>query len=333
MRKPQTSITRFWLVISIAIGFSSPIVIASEPKFILQWGTAGDGPGQFHSPICIAVNKDDHVFVADLNNARIQQFTDSGDFVDQFELPRDEANRKSSLIGGIAFTSDGLICLSYMIQHKIAIVTQSGELVRQWGSKGNDNGQFNQPGGIVIRSNGNIVVADQCNHRLQEFTGSGEHIRNIGKHGDKTGEFGSPEPFGSRFGGPHFLGQDGQGRLYTSEGAAGRIQQLDCDGTPLTVWGSKTIEPGAFGEYSFGGLKNTFGPIGVFVDRSSQVWVSSLNDRVQCFSPEGQFRHRIDGVSADDLFTHPHGMAQDSQGYLYVADSGGQRIVKFDIRN
>ncbi|MDX1929463.1 MAG: hypothetical protein SFV81_23250 [Pirellulaceae bacterium] len=329
----ETLASIFWLATVITIGFMSPFVIATEPKFILEWGTAGDGPGQFHSPICIAVNKDDHVFVADLNNARVQQFTDKGDFVAQFELPRDTPDRKSSLIGGMAFTSDGFLCLSYMIQHKIAIVTQSGEIVRQWGSKGSGSGQFNQPGGIIIRSNGNIVVADQCNHRLQEFTSAGEHVRSIGQHGDKAGQFGSPELPGSRFGGPHFLGQDSQGRMYTSEGAAGRIQQLDSDGTPLKLWGSKTVEPGAFGEYKFGGLKNTFGPIGVFVDRNDQVWVSSLNDRVQCFSPEGQFRQRIDGVSLDDAFTHPHGMAQDSRGYFYVADSGGQRIVKFDIHS
>ena len=224
----------FWAVaIAMTIGGRDPIVIASEPKFILQWGTAGDGPGQFHSPICIAVDKDDKIFVADLNNARVQQFTDNGDFVAQFELPRDEPNRKSSLIGGMTFTSDGLLCLSYMIQHKISIVTQSGEIVRQWGSKGSGNGQFNQPGGIIIRSNGNFVVADQCNHRLQEFTSEGEHIRNIGQHGEKAGQFGSPELPGSRFGGPHFLGQDSQGRMYTSEGAAGRIQQLSSDGAPL----------------------------------------------------------------------------------------------------
>lgn len=150
--------------------------------------------------------------------------------------------------------------------------TQSGELVREWGTKGSGDGQFNQPGGIIVRANGNIVVADQCNHRLQEFTSTGKHIRTIGGYGAKVGQFGSPEPSGSRFGGPHFLAQDSQGRVYTSEGAAGRIQQLADDGTPLLSWGSKTKEPGSFGEYNFGNLKNSMGPIGVFVDRSSKSY-------------------------------------------------------------
>ncbi len=303
-----------WLTFLACLS-TSLAVLAQEPKFVLQWGTAGDGPGEFHSPICVAINKDDHVFVADLNNARVQQFTDQGAFIGEFEMPRDDPSRKSTMIGGMALTSDGILCISYMIQHKIAMFTQSGELVREWGSKGSGDGQFNQPGGIVVRPNGNIIVADQCNHRLQEFTSTGKHIRTIGGYGAKVGQFGSPEPSGSRFGGPHFLAQDSEGRLYTSEGAAGRIQLLLDDGTPLLSWGSKTQEPGAFGEYNFGNLKNSMGPIGVFVDRDDHVWVSSLNDRVQCFMPKGDLLHRIDGVSTDDTFTHPHGMAQTAEGF------------------
>lgn len=322
----------FRLLVSLfTCSFFWQAVGAAEPRFVLQWGSAGEGPGQFHSPICLAVNSDDNVFVADLNNARMQQFKDNGEYVAQFELPRDDANKKSCLVGGMAFTLDGDLCLTYMIQHKIAVFSQTGTLVREWGTKGGAEGQFFQPGGIIVRSNGNIVVADQCNHRLQEFTSTGEHVRTIGKYGAELGQFGSPEPSGSRFGGPHFLTQDSLGRLYTSEGAAGRIQQLASDGAPLLSWGSKTQEPGAFGEYNFGNLKNSMGPIGVFVDRDDHVWVSSLNDRVQCFTSKGDLLHRIDGVSSDDTFTHPHGIAQDSQGFLYVADSGGQRVIKFDI--
>jgi sugar lactone lactonase YvrE len=119
--------------------------------------------------------------------------------------------------------------------------------------------------------------------------------------------------------------------LYTTEGAAGRVQQFDAHGQPLLVWGSKTQEPGAFGEYQFGSLKNTFGPIGVFADSQDRIWVSSLNDRVQCFTSDGKFLFRLDGIAPGDTFTHPHGMAEDSHGYFYIADSGNQRICKFKL--
>ncbi len=78
--------------------------------------------------------------------------------------------------------------------------------------------------------------------------------------------------------------------------------------------------------------KQTFGPIGVAVDRHDRVWVSSLNDRVQAFTPEGKFLFGIGGTGTEPgQFEQPHGMAFDSHGHLYVADSGNQRIQKFKI--
>jgi sugar lactone lactonase YvrE len=326
----------FSLVLSVAFwqcANSDDTRTRSSPRYVLQWGSSGSAPGEFNSPVCIAISSTDEVFVADLNNARIQQFSTSGGFVSQFELTPDNAERKSCLVGGMAIGADGFLYMSFMIQHRIGVFTKTGNLVRQWGKKGSADGEFFQPGGLVLRSDDSVVVADQCNHRVQEFTLLGDFLRKWGKYGDKVGEFGAPEPAGSRFAGPHFLTEDTKGRLYTTEGARGRIQQFDARGNPLSAWGSKTLEPGAFGEYRFGNLKNSFGPIGVFADGLERIWVRSLNDRVQAFTADGTFLFRLDGPADNDKFTHPHGMAQDSQGYLYVADSGNQRIVKFELRD
>ncbi len=54
-------------------------------------------------------------------------------------------------------------------------------------------------------------------------------------------------------------------------------------------------------------------------------------DRVQCFSPEGKLLHRLDGTDEMNPFHHPHGMATDSKGNLFIADSSNQRIVKFEL--
>lgn len=309
-----------------------PSLAAAEPiapKFLLEWGERGTKSGQFHSPIHIAIGPKDEVFVADLNNARIQRFTTEGKFVAEFALPIDQPPRKSTMVGGLALDGEHLY-VAYMIQHKVGVFTHAGKPVREWGKKGTGDGEFNQPGGILLRKDGTILVVDQCNHRIQVFDANGKFLRKWGQHGSKSGEFGGLEPAGSRFAGPHFLAQDSKGRLYTTEGVLGRVQQFDAEGKPLAAWGSKTAEPGAFGEYTFGMLKNTFGPIGVFVDAKDRVWVSSLNDRVQAFTPEGRFLLKLEGNGTkDDKFLHPHGMAQDRAGHFYIADAGHQRIVKF----
>ena len=248
---------------AIEAGATDQPVRRAEPRFLLEWGEKGAKPGQFYSPICIAISAKDEVFVADLNNSRIQQFTTEGKFKSEFDLPIDQKPRKSCMVGGLAVDREGVLYVSLMIQHKIAAYSKEGKLLREWGKKGTGDGEFNQPGGIVIRADGSLVIVDQCNHRIQVFNSEGKFLRKWGEHGIKPGQFGGLEPAGSRFAGPHFISQDSKGRLYTSEGVLGRIQQFDRDGTPTAVWGDKKKEPGAFGEYRFGKLKNTFGPIGV----------------------------------------------------------------------
>ena len=218
-----------------------------DPKFFLSWGSKGDKPGEFHSPIGIAINRKDEVYVTDLNNARVQKFTAEGKYLGNFDLPWDNPKRKTNLAGGIALDDKGLIYLSFMGQHKVAVYDDDGKLVREWGKKGVGDGEFDQPGGILLAPDGTVYVADQCNHRIQHLTPEGKFLAKWGDHGSKPGQFDGLEPAGSRFGGPHFLAQDSRGRLYTTEGSLGRVQQFSSEGKPLLAWGDKGDQPGGFG--------------------------------------------------------------------------------------
>ncbi|MBI3463190.1 MAG: hypothetical protein HY000_09045, partial [Planctomycetes bacterium] len=212
------------------------------------------------------------------------------------------------------------------------VYDEAGQVVREWGKRGSGDGEFNQPGGIVLLRDGTMYVTDQCNHRVQKFTVEGKFLGKWGEHGSEPGQFGGPEPAGSRFAGPHFLAMDSRGRLYTTEGVFGRVQQLTQEGKPLAAWGDKGDQPGGFGGLQTGYSKKTFGPVGVLVDKHDRVWVSSLNDRVQAFTPEGKFLFGIGGSGSEPgQFARPHGVAVDSKGHLYVADAGNQRIQKFEV--
>jgi tripartite motif-containing protein 71 len=305
---------------------------AKAAKFLLSWGKKGDKPGEFSSPIGIVINGKDEIFVSDLNNARVQKFSTQGKHLGgALHLPADTPKRKSTMIGGLAVDDKGLLYLSFMIQHKVAVYTEAGKLVREWGKNGKGDGEFAQPGGIVLGKDG-VYVADQGNHRVQKFTPEGKFLGKWGEYGARPGQFGSPESVGSRFAGPHWLAQDSKGRLYTTEGVVGRVQQFSAQGKALLAWGNKGDKPGGFGGLKTGYAKHTFGPIGLLVDSHDRVWVSSLNDRVQLFTPEGKYLLGIGGSGdKDGQFARPHGMAVDSKGHLYVCDAGNQRIQKFEI--
>jgi sugar lactone lactonase YvrE len=322
------------VVLCAAIGAGAGQSRDAAPEFVLAWGRKGSGPGEFHSPIGLAITRDDEVWVTDLNNARVQLFSSEGQWRGGFDLPWDAPPRRSTMIGGIALDGEGLVYLSFMVQHRIGVYTPDGRLVRQWGKKGAAAGEFNQPGGMVFDAKGNLFVADQCNHRVQQFSREGGFLGQWGGHGKEPGKFDGVLPPGSRFGGPHFLSIDARGRFYTTEGTHGRIQQLAADGQPLAAWGDKSAEPGGFGGLKTGFSAGSFGPIGVLADRQGRVWVSSLNDRVQAFSPEGKFLFGLGLAGTGDQpgrFARPHGLAVDSRGHLYVADAGNQRIQKFRL--
>jgi sugar lactone lactonase YvrE len=336
---------RPWLTLSRPCRFAGPLAAllalwfgtapaaeVKSPRFLLAWGKKGDKPGEFYSPIGIAINSKDEVFITDLNNSRLQKFTAVGKYLGGFDLPGDAPNRKSSQAGGIAVDDKGLIYLTFMVQDKVRVYTEAGKLVREWGKHGKADGEFQSPGGIILGPGGTVYVADQRNHRIQRFTTQGKFLAKWGEYGDKPGQFGSPDTAGSRFAGPHFLARDSKGRLYTTEGVRGRVQQLSSDGKPLNAWGDKGKQPGGFGGLQTGYAKLTFGPIAIIVDRHDRVWVSSLNDRVQVFTPEGKYLFGI-GVTGNGpgQFARPHGMALDSKGHLYVSDAGNQRIQKFEV--
>ncbi|MBC8113721.1 MAG: hypothetical protein H7062_05045, partial [Candidatus Saccharimonas sp.] len=109
---------------------------AQQPRQLLAWGQRGDKPGEFYSPIGIAISRKDEVFVTDLNNARVQKFAIDGTHLGGFDLPLDKPPRKSCIIGGIAIDDKGQIYLAFMNQHKMAVYSETGELVREWGKQG-----------------------------------------------------------------------------------------------------------------------------------------------------------------------------------------------------
>jgi sugar lactone lactonase YvrE len=303
-----------------------------SPQFILTWGQRGDSPGEFHSPIGIAVSPKDEIYVTDVNNARVQKFTVEGTFLGMFDLPRDKPERRMTMAGGIAVDADGLIYVSLRQQHRVVVFTEAGRVVREFGKRGSGDGELYGPGGLILAPDGTVYVADQQNHRVQRFTADGRFVIKWGGHGAEPGQFDGKEPPGSRFGGPHFLARDSRGRIYTTEGAHGRVQQFTPEGQPLTAWGNKSDEPGGFGGHRPPKGRNSFGPVAILVDGHDRVWVSSLNDRVQLFTPSGKYLLGIGGSGSEPgRFRGPHGLALDSRGHLYVADASNHRIQKFAI--
>lgn len=76
--------------IFVADGYTNTrvVVLDLQGKYQYEWGEAGDAAGQFHLPHGINLDSKGRVYVADRNNSRLQIFSNSGKFIEQWERER-----------------------------------------------------------------------------------------------------------------------------------------------------------------------------------------------------------------------------------------------------
>lgn len=316
----------------------STTTAAEKPKAVLQWGRQGAQDGEFDFPIGIAINRADEVFVTDFKNARVQKFSSEGKFLSAFSV--------SPFPGGIALDRQGHLYIAHFgippskyekerERDKIAVFTDSGKLLREWGKFGEGDGEFNSPGGIAITPQDRVYVADQCNRRIQVFDTQGKFLMKWGRKGFESGEFGGDAHPKAFFAGPTFLALDKDGNVYTTEASfkVGRVQKFSSEGKHLLTWGDLTDTPGKFGGYFTAFGKNTMqGPTGMCFDAQGRLWINTIGGRIQQFTAQGEYLSGFGEEGTDPgQFYAPHGLAIDSRGALYVVDAFNHRIQKFAV--
>jgi DNA-binding beta-propeller fold protein YncE len=159
------------LYVSDGYGNARVHKFSADGQLLLSWGEPGSGPGQFHLPHGIAVDRAGTVYVADRENSRIQLFTPDGAFVTEWtDVARpcqvfvDRAEnvyvaelgfRAGMWPGTTAPTSDAP-------GGRVSIFDRQGRLQARWGGGQNpcSPGDFFAPHGICVDSHGDIYVAE-----------------------------------------------------------------------------------------------------------------------------------------------------------------------------
>jgi DNA-binding beta-propeller fold protein YncE len=206
---------------------------------------------------------------------------------------------------------------------------------------GVNRGQLNLPRGLAIDSKGNFYVADTQNLRVQEFDKTGNFITMFGSKGLAEGQFNgySDTAVGT---GPGGLAVDKDGNIYVADTWNHRMQKFGPDGKVLMAWGGviNLAEAPAGADPENNG--RFYGPRGVAIGPDGNIYVTDTgNKRVLIFDTSGNFVRKIDsGVTPAKAqanypfdkpgeMNEPIGIAVDSAGNVYVADSRNNRIQKF----
>jgi sugar lactone lactonase YvrE len=307
-----------------------------------------DGPGtaaRFNNPGGVAVDGAGNVYVADTSNHTIRKITAAGD-VGTFAGAGLEGSTDGA--GGavrfrfpssVAVDGAGNVYVADTRNQTIRRITPSGDVSTLAGTAGQNGSvdglgsaaRFSYPSGVATDSVGNVYVADTTNNTIRKISPAGE----VSTLAGTAGQRGSVDGIGAaaRFSGPYGLAADSAGNLYVAEEYNFTIRKVSPAGEVITLAG----KPGQAGSADGPGAAARFDfPLGVAIDAAGSIYVAdSGSATIRKVSPVGEVitlagAARVfgsaDGVGPAARFSAPSGLAVDSVGHLYIADSGNSNV-------
>jgi len=131
-------------------------------KYLMTWGTPGNGPGQFNLPHSIDIDRDRRLYVADRQNSRVQIFDENGKFLDQWPGIRRPIH--------ILISENQRVWVADLDTNKLLQYDTNGRLLSSWGTWGTFPGAFWGIHQFAVDSQGNLYVAETYGGRTQKFT-------------------------------------------------------------------------------------------------------------------------------------------------------------------
>ncbi|MBA3273932.1 MAG: hypothetical protein H0T11_08700 [Chthoniobacterales bacterium] len=143
-------------------------VFTPDGTFLYEFGSFGDGEGQFSRPESMVIDGDD-VYITDECNHRLAVFKTDGTWVrnmggpgaglGEFRFPK-----------GLAMDSDGQLIVCEFGNNRVQLIDKkTGKGLKLWGTGGHDEGQLAYPWGVAVDKEDRIVAVDAGNNRLQVF--------------------------------------------------------------------------------------------------------------------------------------------------------------------
>ncbi|MGD0668821.1 MAG: hypothetical protein ABSB23_14775 [Bryobacteraceae bacterium] len=195
--------------------------------------------------------------------------------------------------------------------------------------------ELNRPTGVAVDTAGHIYIADSLNNRIRVAQSGGSISTFAGNGGYSYSGDGGPAA-SAQMNSPHGVAVDGAGNYYIADAGNNVVRKVSAGGTITTLAGNGTAGFGGDGGAATGAQLN--GPQGVAVDGAGNVYIADTgNSRVRevsgstitTFAGSGTAGYSGDGgAAASAQLYSPVGLAFDTKGNLYIADTDNSAIRK-----
>jgi tripartite motif-containing protein 71 len=213
-------------------------------------------PNRLKSPVSLAVDGHDNLYVVDQSSRTILVYDSTGKFRRSLGTVRGGESYFESPAGIAIDTTTGFIYVCDTGRHMVIVMDDRGRVVSKFGKRGGGDqpGEFRLPSQAVV-GGGELFVLDAGNRRIQIFDTAGHFRRaiNLAYADHRTG-----------------LALDNQGSTYVSDPVLNWIQVFSREGQRLYTFDTSTIEGANFSH-----------PSGMWVQAGSCLYVlDSQSNRV-----------------------------------------------------
>ena len=261
-------------------------------------------------PRHLAITGNGEIVVAELNAQCVSVFDCEGHKLRSF------GKNKAEYPLGVALCSDNTVLVASCGEyHRVRRFTLDGQFIASVGNSGSGHLQFDVPWSVATSPNNEkVYVCDTKNHRIQVLNSDFTFSSTFGSKGNNPGQFDRPAD----------IAVDKDGNIFVADYCNNRIQVFSPSGQFIRQ--SQELGPE---------MGNLDYPVSVCIDCNDFVYVleSDIDGRVSIFDTKGNYIKSYFGTKGGnkpgELNDH-YGIAVDKEGYIYISDTGNNRIQIFE---